>query len=143
MALALALANPHRTDIAMSTLTLYVGVNKAQLPSITTQRAIAPADVMQVTDQRAWVPLATTIDAALERAAWGAEEVGHEAGVAQLFVFAFEFTTLGFGHYTLNQQLTSRNGKQYRFHGNLPLGSTSTAGELLVYAKEAQPVHNF
>ena len=136
-----ALQRPQTADISMSTLRLYVGINKAEWDNILARGAVHPDHVMRVTPQRWWVPLRTTLEAALERASWGGEEVGHEWNINDVLVLVFEFSTKGLGHYMLNQTLTTRDGNHYRFHGSLPLLSISTTGELLAQAVEMRSVN--
>ena len=121
---------------ATSTSKVYVGLHKEQLSCVLSDGAVNPWNVMKVADRRAWVPLATTAEAALDRASWGVEELGYEQDKSQLLLFTFEFTAAGFGHFMLANVLTTRDWKHFRFYGSLPLRCTSIQGDLLVYAHD-------
>ena len=70
---------------------------------------------------------------ALERAAWGVEELGYAPGTSQLTVLTFEFTALGVCNFMFTNKLTTRDDwKQFQFHGDLPLRCTNMQGELLL-----------
>ena len=124
-------------DTTASTLQLYMGLRKQEFDSVLSNSAVCPCNVMNESDRRAWVVLGTTTKAALDRALWGFEELGYEPDKSQLLLITFEFTAIGFGHFTLNDMLTTRNNKHFRFYGSLPLRCTNSQGDLLVHAHDS------
>ena len=122
-------------DTATSSLLLHVGIHKAELDQIITNRAIRPCNVMQERGKRSWVVLHTTSEAALDRALrWGFDELGKQQDKSQLALISFDFTELGVGHFMITNNLTTTDWKHFRFHGDLPLRCANIKGELLVQA---------
>ena len=122
---------PQRVDTQGSNLTLYVGIHTEEMPIVNAAGALVPANVMDPTPRRSWVVLTRTPEDAAYRATWGFTEIGRTGGGDSLVMLTFEFTALGFGHLTLEQQLVWRHG-HYRFYGDLPLLCSNTDGNVLV-----------
>ena len=123
----------HSVDTTTSVLQFHAGLHKDALNQITTDRVVHPCNVMVESEHRSWVVLHTTIAAASDRALrWGFEELGKEQDELQLVLIAFEFTTLGVGHYIMQKRLTTHDWIHVRFHGDLPLLSQDMNGEPLV-----------
>ena len=120
-------------DTTNSTLQLFAGLHRDELNQIATDGMVRPGNVMAESERRSWVVLHTTIAAASDRALrWGFEELGKEQDELQLVLIAFEFTTLGVGHYIMQKRLTTHDWIHVRFHGDLPLLSQDMNGEPLV-----------
>ena len=125
---------PSTEDTSDSKLVLYVGLTSGALQMAIAQRSITPGFCMAPTRQRAWIPLAVDAGSALTRAHWGAAERGEEGldPNRDLRVIQVNFTAHGFGHYYLTGQLTTRDWRKWRFHGELPLEVKALpSGELL------------
>ena len=84
--------------------------------------------------------MSSSPEGALERARWGARELGENDldPKKDLVVFEIVFTAHGVGYFhTMKNLLTTRYGKEYwkawRFHGNLPYTICSEeSGDTLV-----------
>ena len=88
-------------DTARSTLVLYVGIHKHEFKDIMVNRAVLPCKMMNKTNQRSWVALCATKEAALKRACLGFIELGYAPDKSQMLLLTFEFTALSVGHFTL------------------------------------------
>ena len=123
---------PQRVDTQGSNLTLYVGIHKDEMPIIESRSALVPRNVMAPTPNRSWVALTRTREDAAYRGTWGFTEIGRTGGSDSLLLLTFEFTALGFGHFTLEQQLVEHRSGHFRFYGDLPLLCSNTHGNVLV-----------
>ena len=76
---------------------------------------------MNPTDERAWIPMSTSAEDALNRARWGAVERGETNLDPKLDfrVVQIEFTAHGFGDFHLTNVLTTQDWKHWRFHGDI------------------------
>ena len=123
---------PVVADTCGCKLKLYVGLHKDELASVESRGAISPSNVMDPRPNRSWVALQTTIEEAADRAIWGFDEIGRTGGKEKLLLITFEFTDLGFGHFTLAKQLVEQRNGNFRFFGDLPLLCVNIHGEILV-----------
>ena len=124
-------------DTSTSVLELYVGVHKDQLGQILAYNCIRACNVMAESEDRSWVPLFANVQRAAHRTiAWGFPEMGKESDKSQLVLFCFEFTAMGVGHFMLTNELTTRDWKHFRFHGDLPLNCTNRSDDRLVTAHD-------
>ena len=133
---ALALP-PVRTVVTHeSKLRLYVGVHAEDMPEINELGYLAPCNVMNVSPDRAWVVLSRELDDAAYRAFQGFREFQRPTHHTSLVMLTFEFTALGFGHYTLADQLVEHRYGHFRFYGDLPLLCSNIDGNMLVSLTE-------
>ena len=128
------MAKTVEVDTTASTLELYIALHHSRLPDIEASGHLSPSHVMKPDDHRCWVPLCMTPKDAVERATWGLAELGIVVADLknELRLLKFTFTPHGFGHYFLQDILTARGPKRWRFHGDLPLFATNTHGVPLV-----------
>ena len=85
-------------------------------------------------ETRCWIPLNNSYEEAHKRAIWGAEERGEmDLHPKESFrVLRVEFTAHGYGHYSMRNVLTTRDGRSWRFHGEIPFSVRSANGDLLL-----------
>lgn len=115
-------------------LELFGGVSKSLLMDFHKITKLTPAQFMQPTLTRSWIPLFSNRPDALARAKWGCEELNcvSENEAEDILIFKVTFTTLGFGTYHLLQQLTTCNWNNWRFHGDLDENVLSREGHVLI-----------
>ena len=63
-------------DTSTSTLSLYVGLHVAKVEDDMNSGVLLPGHVMVCEEGRSWIPMLADPQKALERAKWGAEELG-------------------------------------------------------------------
>ena len=117
-------------DTSSSKLSVFVCFSVSALAEAEQEAVLKPSLFMNPEGNREWIPLNVSFEAAHQRALWGAEE-RNETNLHPKDSFRFlriEFTALGFGHYYLNEMLTTRDYKSWRFHGELPFSVASTNG---------------
>ena len=130
--LALTAMAPQFVDTHGSNLKLYVGIHTTEMPLVTAVGNLVPANVMVPSPRRSWVALTRTQQDAAHRAQMEFEEKGLQSTQDSLVMLTFEFTALGFGHYTLADQLVEQRYGHFRFYGDLPLLCSNNDGNMLV-----------
>ena len=120
-------------------LTLYAGMTMKASEKALKEGMLRPEFFMITTDKRCWIPMRNTPEKALERALWGAKELGEVVSDPKkdLVVVEIVFTAHGVGYFhTMKNLLTTRYGKEYwkawRFFDNLPYSICSEEGDILV-----------
>ena len=117
-----------------SLLTVYVAVHGSWIHDIGFAVAIKPKHVMSVTAHRSWVPLHVQQSAAVSRAPWGCEEMGISVSdpKKELLVLQIRFSPFCVGHFLMHNVLTTRDWKQFRFYGALPLRCFNHDGQTVM-----------
>ena len=120
-------------------LTLYAGMTLKASQEALKQGMLRPECFMETSPQRRWIPMRSSPQGALERALWGAKELGEDVRDPKkdLVVVEIVFTAHGVGYFhTMKNLLTTYYGKEYwkawRFLGNLPYSICSEEGDILV-----------
>lgn len=121
-------------------LTLYAGMTIKASEKALKDGMLRPEFFMITTPERCWIPMSSSPQGALERALWGAKELGEDVRDPKkdLVVVEIVFTAHGVGYFhTMKNLLTTRYGKEYwkawRFHDNLPYTICSEeSGDILV-----------
>ena len=132
LGLRAAMANMSIVDTSASGLLLFGAFPRAMLADVTCDFSLEPKHVMLASESRAWVPLYTKSEAAVDRVPWMCRELGIPFnGSADVLVVKVEFTALGFGHYHLRDMLTTRDWKHWRFHGPLQSVGCNQDGQVL------------
>ena len=124
-------------DTSTSTLSVYVGLHCAIVPVVMNSGVLKPSHVMVCKEERCWIPMHSDLRKALERAKWGAEELGLTVDNPKedLMLLRVDFSALGFGHYFLRSVLSTRDKRAWRFQGELGMPrAVSNRGELLATA---------
>ena len=113
------------------------------------QGMLRPEFFMLTTPERRWIPMRSSPQGALERALWGAKELGEDVcdPKKDLVVVEIVFTAHGVGYFhTMKNLLTTYYyGKEFwkawRFLGNLPYTICSEeSGDILVQLTTANRV---
>ena len=119
------------------TLSVYVGLHVALVPVVMDSGVLSPGHVMVSEKGRSWIPMLADPQKALERAKWGAEELGLTVANPKkdLMLLRVDFSALGFGHYFLRNVLSTRGNGAWRFQGELVVPrAVSIDGALLAEA---------
>ena len=137
-------------DTSSFDLKVYVAFHISQLPDIEDSREICPAHVMQVTPSRSWVPLCCDKHDAVIRCLWVYEEMQNhvrsglpvaDLSVISVVVIEIKFTAFGASYFLMNETLTTRDMKRYRFHGTTPFRSVSHNGQVLLQVSDLHEFH--
>ena len=121
-------------DTSTSTLSVYVGLHCAIVPVVMNSGVLKPSHVMVSEGESSWIPMYSDPREALERAKWGAEELGLKVGNPKQYLVLLyaEFSALGFTHYFLRNVLSTRDRRAWRFQGELVVPrAVNTDGENL------------
>ena len=124
-------------DTSTSFLSVYVGLHRTNAHVVMDKSVLAPGQVMLCEPGRSWIPMLVDPQKALERAKWGAEELGLTVTDPKqdLILLHVKFSALGFGHYFLRKMLSTRDWKAWRFHGELVVPqAVNTDGAILAEA---------
>ena len=125
-------------------LTLYAGMTMKASEKALQEGMLRPEFFMITTAERCWIPMSSSPQGALERALWGAKELGEVVSdpKTDLVVVEIVFTAHGVGYFhTMKKLLTTYNGTEYwkawRFldnlpYDNLPYSICSEKGDILV-----------
>ena len=121
-------------DTSASFLSVYVGLHRTNVHVVMDKSVLAPGQVMLCEPGRSWIPMLVDPQKALERAKWGAEELGLKVGNPKqdLVLLHVECSALGFTHYFLRNVLSTRDKDVWRFQDELVVPrAVNSDGELL------------
>ena len=125
-------------------LTLYAGMTLKASQEALKQGMLRPECFMLPSPQRRWIPMRSSPQGALERALWGAKELGEDVcdPKTDVVLVEFVFTAHGIGYYhTMKKILTTYYYKDFwkawRFkddllYSNHPYSIRSEKGDILV-----------
>ena len=129
-------------------LTLYAGMTMKASEKALQESVLRPEFFMITTAERCWIPMSSSPQGALERALWGAKELGEDVRDPKkdLVVVEIVFTAHGVGYFhTMKNLLTTHHGKEYweawRFYGNIyETVRSEESGDILVQLTTANRV---
>ena len=105
---------------------------------------------MQVTPDRSWVPMCCDKHGAVTRCLWECEEMQNhvrsglpvaDLSVITVVVIEINFTAFSASYFLMNETLTTRDMKRYRFHGTTPFRSVSHNGQVLLQVSDVHEFH--
>ena len=111
-------------------LELYGGFLKSLLSDINANGKFTPAQFMQPSQNRSWIPLFNNKGDAYSSAKWRSDDWNCtlDNATEDILIFKVTFTPVGFGTFHLLNQLTTNDWQHWRFHGDLDENVLSQEG---------------